>query len=195
MLPLSGSEWFYWTSIRKLNTPSAPQSLKLLKHSRQVIPSPLMCDLTTSYCRVYVLFWPPLLHIHMCELVSTVELKCTWSWMVFIHLNCLHSARRAWVDLTSTVLTQPAATAALASVRSACTRPGWRCRWSPRWQTDPRSSPRSPAPGSGAGCSRTGWSGRPWGGPGRRGRHSFQPGKERDVVRRGGHGVRITLIF
>lgn len=83
------------------------------------------------------------------------------------------------------MLTQPAATVASAWARSACKRRGWRCRWSPRWSTGQRSSPRSPAPGSGAGCSRTGWSGRPWGAPGQRGCHSFQPGE--------GQGHNVTL--
>lgn len=73
------------------------------------------------------------------------------------------------------MLTQPAATAASAWVHSASTRPDWRCRWCPSWPTSPRSSRHSPAPGSGVECSRTGWSVRPWGGPGRRGRHSFPP--------------------
>lgn len=70
-------------------------------------------------------------------------------------------------------LTPPAATVAWG--RSACTLPCWKSRWSRRSPPGRRSVPRDPAIGSGAECSKTGWSGRPWGGPGQTGPRSFQP--------------------
>lgn len=79
-------------------------------------------------------------------------------------------------------LTQPAVTVELAWGRWVCKLPDWRSRWSPRWLTGPHSSPRSPGPDSGAGCSRTGWSGRPVGEPGQTEPHNFQPVQDRNIV-------------
>lgn len=96
----------------------------------------------------------------------------------------LHDQGKASLFCRSIVLTRPVVTVASASARSACTPPGWRCRWSPSWLTG--FSHCSPAPGSVAGCNRTGWSGRPWGGPGKTVRHSFQPeGHRQEKIRHG----------
>lgn len=82
--------------------------------------------------------------------------------------------------LNALPLTQRGGTAEWVWARWASTRPGWRCRWFPGWPTARHSSRCSPARGSVGGCSRRGWSGRPWGAPGWRGHCSCPPGEKKE---------------
>lgn len=174
--------WMFLQDEHQINNPLPQRAfqVKLLKHSWQV---------WLSYEDVSGCERCPLVSLWCCCIRTTLQLSTFFfkkHWKVCLQQVCL------CVEAHLKTLTQPAVTAVSAWVRSACRPPGWRCRWSPRWPTARRSCPRSPGPGSGAGCSRTEWSGRPWGGPGRRVPHSFQPEKDADMVRR---SVIILLLL